>query len=313
MKRILTYLTILPMLLAASGCHHKDLCMECGRAGSVNVVFDWRNAPDADPGAMTLYLYDRKGGDPLRYVFTGREGGQITVPFGDYEIICMNSDHTDWEMQRNTGDVETFEIFTPESPSFDSSDLMPSREDEESEAVVNTPDMLWCDRGERFTYAETDGDRTVTLYPHEAVCHYIVDIYDIDNLEYNHGSTIFGSISGLSGGVYPGQESSTDNHKTMPFAVNIDNNTKSIHAEFLTFGLCPHFTHSNTLAIHDFVDDDSGYTYTYDVTDQVRQAKDPHHVHIILRGLPLPHPIVNAGGLRPVVEDWLVENITLPM
>ena len=56
---------LLPLLTA---CEHKDLCYEHPHSASVEVVFDWVNAPDANPATMSLYLYPEDGSPTVREV-----------------------------------------------------------------------------------------------------------------------------------------------------------------------------------------------------------------------------------------------------
>lgn len=75
------------------------------------MVFDWTEAPDADPATMSLYLYPEDGSEPMRYEFTDRTGGTITVPMGMYDAICVNSDKETHRLQ-NKERTETFEVTT---------------------------------------------------------------------------------------------------------------------------------------------------------------------------------------------------------
>ena len=102
------------LLVAATSCEHKDLCHDHAHAVEVEVVFDWRNAPDAAPASMSLYLFPGDG-EALRYDFTGRDGGTIRVPIGKYEALCLNSD-TENIGYRNTERKGTFEVTTQTSP-----------------------------------------------------------------------------------------------------------------------------------------------------------------------------------------------------
>lgn len=74
-KLFLRILLAATVIASSSSCEHKDLCMDHTHTVSLNVIFDWRNAPDAAPASMALYLYSELGGEPLRYDFTDRRGG----------------------------------------------------------------------------------------------------------------------------------------------------------------------------------------------------------------------------------------------
>lgn len=108
-KLFLRILLAATVIASSSSCEHKDLCMDHTHTVSLNVIFDWRNAPDAAPASMALYLYSELGGEPLRYDFTDRRGGVIRVPFGRYSALCLNSD-TENVTYRNTDQKTTFEL-----------------------------------------------------------------------------------------------------------------------------------------------------------------------------------------------------------
>ena len=90
-KAIAGCLAVMLLSLLAA-CEHKDLCYDHSHTTQVEVVFDWTEAPDADPATMSLYLYPEDGSEPMRYEFTDRTGGTITVPIGVYDALCVNSD-----------------------------------------------------------------------------------------------------------------------------------------------------------------------------------------------------------------------------
>ena len=114
MKKIFHTVTMAALLVAATSCEHKELCLDHAHAVEVEVVFDWRNAPNAAPASMSLYLFPGDG-EALRYDFTGRDGGTIRVPIGKYEALCLNSD-TENIVYRNTERKGTFEVTTQTSP-----------------------------------------------------------------------------------------------------------------------------------------------------------------------------------------------------
>lgn len=108
MKKLFIYLFA---ALAVASCEHKDLCYDHSHTIDVEVVFDWRNASEAAPESMSLYLFPTNGGEALRYEFTDCGGGTIRVPVGNYGALCLNSD-TENVTYRNTDQKTTFEVST---------------------------------------------------------------------------------------------------------------------------------------------------------------------------------------------------------
>lgn len=302
--------------LTFAGCHQKELLDECQTTMKLNVVFDWRNAPDAHVESMALYLFPADGGEPLRYLFQNSDGGEIAVPFGRYTALCMNNDNTDWARTAATSQLESFEILSSPASGLSLADLRSTvtETDEPDSVLVNSPELIWTDAGESLTLASTDtGVKTLTLFPQESGCHYTIDIYDIGNTASLENQSFLATFSGLAGGYHPGLSHSSEEHVSMPLVMTVDPDGSKIHGEFLNFGLCPDIIYKNELRLYCFLTDGTPLSYRFDVTDQTVNASDPRNVHIVLRGMPIPEPISGGGGLKPVVDDWIVEHITVPM
>lgn len=318
------------ILAVTTSCEHKELCYDHSHVADVQVVFDWRHAPDADPIAMLLYLFPADGSEPQPYWFSNRSGGTITggtirVPMGTYHAVCLNTD-TENISHRNTERYETFHV-TTHTTSLMSSGLStlgvrsagaPRAEGTEDERVALSADMLWTDHAEDIvlTLAQTTETQTITFYPQVSVSRYTVEIRNADNLQYTKG--VSGSISSLAGVLQPqrGADAITDERVTIPFDGVIgedDGGEKTIvTGELRAFGHHPREAgNKHELIVYAVLADGSKWYYTYDVTDQIHAAPDKRNVHILLDGLPLPKPIVNGGGFQPEVGDW--ESVDIPI
>ena len=312
------FLTLSMAGLAATSCHHKDLYMEEEMSSELQVVFDWRNAPDADPESMALYLYEEDGHSPMRFIFSNKTGGLIKAPFGTRHAICMNADNTDWARMRNNESIETLEIYTQDAESIgsraDDSTTIPRPEGTENERVAATPQMMWGSRTNDINIVPHDGMQTITMYPIDAVCHYIVDVYDVDNLDGIESSAVDATLSGMAEGYCHGQQAATDNTASMKFDLTGDAAENNLHGEFLTFGECPNTVAKHYLTLYMVLTDGSKWYHSFDVTDQVSKAPDPKHVHIIVRGLDLPQPPQEGDTeLNTDVNEWQAVNIGLKM
>lgn len=306
---------LLPFVMGS--CKHKDLCFDHTHNIEVEVEFDWRNAPDANPSSMEVYLYDQATGQEIRYNFSGKQGGKIHLPYGKYNSVCINSDITNWAHFQNTEDIDQFETTTQSAQQMMSYGFsarsIPRANGSESERLALTPEMIWSDRQDDFELKITDTYKKLTLYPGEVVSHYTVDIYDVLNAQYVDGKSLDGVLSGMSEGFYHGRKSTSDVAVTMPFMLRLSSDSKSLHSEFLTFGKCLDEGCPNKLTVYVKMVDGTKRAYTYDVSSQVSKAEDPRHVHIIIHGLELPQPIVDGGGVNPSVNDWEVEEYIVPM
>lgn len=318
MKFFKTILSLLFAVLLFTSCRHKDLYMEEDMSSQLQVVFDWRNAPDANPESMAMYLYEEDGHSPMRFIFSNKTGGLIKAPFGMHHAICMNADNTDWVRIRNQENIETYEIYTQDASEIgsraDDASTLPRPAGTENERIAATPQMLWGSRTNNISIIPHDGMQTITMYPVENVCHYIVDVYDVKNLQDIESSAVDATLSGMAEGYNHGQQSPTDN--TVSFKVELQGNAAedNLHGEFLTFGECPTTVAKHYLTLYMVLTDGSKWYHSFDVTDQVTQAADPTHVHIIVWGLDLPEP-PKAGNsdMRTDVNEWQSVNVDLKM
>lgn len=147
---------------------------------------------------------------------------------------------------------------------------------------------------------------TIVLTPYENTSNYTVEVRNAENLQYIHG--VSASLSGLASSYFIGADYLSEKATIVPFPASHDGKS-TINAHLTTFGVASTGPpHEHKLVIYVVLGDGSKVYYTYDVTDQVRNAPDPHNVHIIIDGLPIPKPIVNGSGFQPEVGDWEVEN-----
>ncbi len=292
--------------------------MDEAMSSRLQVVFDWTNAPDATPESMALYLYDETGSAPLRYIFDNQFGGEIKAPFGTHHAIYMNADNTDWARMRNASNIESLVIYTMDAEDLREQNLetatVPRARGAESERMAATPSMMWGNRTNNLVVAPHTGTQTITLYPQEVACHYIVDVYDVENLDGIMSTSIDATLSGMAEGYCYGTQNSTDTPVTMSFSLDSDVANSSLHGEFLTFGECTNTTAQHFLTIYMILTDGSRWWKSFDVTDQVTNAPDPTHVHIIVRGLPLPEPPSTPGAMiKPNVNEWEEVHIGMQM
>ncbi len=307
------------LALSAASCHHKDLYFpEPQLTSHLQVVFDWQKAPDAEPESMAAYLFDSDGHEPLRFIFDNKTGGEIKAPAGIRHILFMNSDNTDWICMRNNEYIETMELYTLDATGLAAQGLeiesVPRSRDAESERMASTPGMLWGGRSDGHNIIPNAGNQTITLYPDELICHYTVDVLDVDNIDGLASTSVDATLSGMADGYSLGGEAPTDSVVTMPFILSSDPAKESLHGEFLTFGECSHSTNTHLMTIYLLLSDGSRWWHTYDVTDQVSTAPDPRHVHIVVSGLPLPERPKGGGtSVSPDVNEWQVVNIGLNM
>lgn len=304
---------LLPLLTA---CEHKDLCYDHPHSASVEVVFDWTEAPDAYPATMSLYLYPEDGSEPMRYEFTKREGGTIVVPEGMYDALCVNSDketHRIVDKER----METFQVTTGNTRSLRGtlatrSETAPKARGAEEERSVMEPEALWSDHAERLDIGPASGVKRIVLTPKPRVNTCSVEVRNVENLR--HLSALSASLTGMAGGWLAGIDELTTEKVTIPFEVRANEDKTQLSGNLTFFGHCPKEAGVHKLMIYALMSDGSTYYFEADVTDQLHDAaQDPTHIVIVIDKLPLPKPITGGGGLQPSVKDWEEVHISLPM
>lgn len=316
---------MLTAVMAGGGlasCCHKDLEYPAPDTGHLHIIFDWRNAPEANPASMALYMYDTDGLNPMRFIFQNNTGGEIRVPSGAYHAICLNADLTDWAVIGEVDNIDSYTISTPDAPTlavtgFSTHNLPSSRadgseEDAAEERMAVTPGMLWGYRLNDIATPQDAYDRTYIMYPEEKVCHYIVDIYDCGDVAEYPGSGIDATLSGMAEGYRVGKDAPHENRVTHPIVLTPDVSDGSMHSEFLTFGTDP-ASRRHILSLYMVRQDGVKWNCNVDVSEQVNNAPDPKHVHIKVYGIDLPTPAPKGTSIGADVDDWVSKYIDLSM
>ena len=316
--RVIQSLFIFYFFILLTACQHKELCYDHHHTEKVCVVFDWRNAPDADPGKMWVYLYPDDGGEVQLYEFSGRNGDTLDLPYGSYRGICLNSD-SHVQTYRGTEKYETCEVYAVDGRLGVRSASAPRAEGAESQILVQSPDRLWTDRQENIHVVRGNGLHTITFYPSWKLqkIHLLID--SVDNLETVLAGGICGSISGMAGGRLPGMDKLSPEQVTIPFSVaRTGGNRSSLEADFFVYGHCQDRQNPHHIMLYVTQSDGSRYYYDYDVTDQLHKGdwKNEAVIYIHLDRLKIPGILPPApggedGGFQPDMDQW--ESVDVPL
>lgn len=303
------------ILVGLTGCAHKEL-FDRLPTGSLRIVFDWHEVPDADPESMYVWFFPREGGDPVQYHFPGKDGGAASLAAGVYDVLCMNGDTE----KIRYGISQRMDEFTVASMSGSllasmgrSGNDVPRAEDTENQRVMLSPDMLYgaC---LREVEVHLEGNQTVTLRPNEKVCRYTVEIVNVKNLHYV--SQLSGTLSGMAGEMRLATDLLSGAPCIVPFGFEkVDATT--VRSEFLTFGHCPSPAIPHKIVIYGVLTRGMQQYHIYGdkddpVTPQIHGAADPRRVFIRLDGLEF-NPEQSGGGMFPSIDDWGEINIGVDM
>ena len=296
----------------AIACEHKDLCIHHPHKSKVKVVFDWKNAPEANPKGMGIWFYPVEGGQPV-YRDLKREGGIVELVDGSYTAICYNNDYEATRI-KGSKSFDTHALYTRDGHItegvYGTSPAATSRvkvdESTTEQKVVITPDQMWgcnafnitvsLEDGVKYTcYPEEDEYREmevitkehiITLYPAELTCTYTYEANNIINME--DASQMCAALSGMSGELQLGNEELNKELVILPVEAIMDRENNRVTGKFYTFG-----HHEENLDPHKMVfiawvslDAETGTQPCYcvrpendeeiawiDVTDQVHQEK----------------------------------------
>ncbi|MBQ8224166.1 MAG: DUF5119 domain-containing protein [Bacteroides sp.] len=325
------------LFLVLCSCEHKDLCYHHPHQVTIRVEFDWRNAPEANPEGMCVFFYPEEGGEPARFDFPGTTGGEITLAGGRYKVLTYNNDN---EAVQFTGQLAygTHMGFTREGSLFEPiygsgyyTKSVPQARGTEDERVVICPDMIWgctapeveiTESGLFYTCVPEEEkdelvpvesrEQVITLYPCEQLCHYSYEIRNAENLGYT--TQMCACLTGMAGTLTLAPGTLGSESVTLPFAATANHAEATITGQFLTFGHCETNPDPHNLVLYVWMNDGSKYYYTFDVTTQVHTAPDKRHVHLIVDGLKFPETFDdNAAGYQPTIDDWVEEQVEIPM
>lgn len=316
------------MLILLSSCNHKDLYIMESYTVKVRVAYDWRQAPDASPKGMCAFFYSVD--EPARYRrfdFPNATGGYIELPAGKYRIISYNND-TETVQFSSTDNYAGHTAFTRTGDILEplyGSGISSSASTDNGERVVIVPDNLWgcsvqevevSQSGSWHTFrefdarsaadGEADSVQTITLPPHDMLCHYSYEVRNVKNIE--RLSRVSGTLSGMASKMNMVTEDLDPEPVTLAVSGRPDVASRKIRGEFLTFGYNAATNARHRMSFYVVMDNGSKYTLrntpNLDVTEQVDTVSNRRRVHIIIDGLELPDTSQSAEDFDPTVDDW---------
>lgn len=302
------FFSTLCLLLLITSCEHKELCYHHPHAGEFNVMYDWSDAPEADPAGMRLYFYRTDGSDRDSWNLN-TVGATLDVYETDYHALTFNND-TEWIRFQNVADYDSHSattriggLYEPITGSSTNTTTCP----QSGEQVMVPPDPLWG-IGEA-DYHVNMGD-TLWLKPQPLYCIYTVEFRNIKHIDQI--MTMSSSLTGMAQSVNIADGELSRELCTIPFEVEPGSDGKTIVGRFLTFGHHEDNVEPHRLALYFEMIDGKYIQYTQgdylDVTDQVHSAPNKRRVHLIVDtpGIPSDDVIdqIGGGGFDVDVEQW---------
>lgn len=317
-KKLLGMAVAAVALLGFSSCNHKELCFDHDHREQLRLVFDWRDAPEANPVGMVVFFYPE---DPemetYRFDFNNNRGGIIEIPKGKYRVITYNND-TDGVQFDGIDLFHEHTAYTREGGLFEPvghygmNSRAPRAAGAEEEAVHICPDEMWgCT--DVTVEVPAIGD-VIYLYPHELTCVYTYEIRNVKNLDVV--TQLSASLSGMSPELRFHDETLGKKPVTHPFDANIADE-KTITGRFITFGHHEELSDPHKMMLYIWTNEGKQFAFgandpKFDVTTQVHEAPNRRRVHLIIDGLEIPRD--EAGNdFEAGADDWEEIEVDIPV
>lgn len=314
MVKGLRYILLLLLSLLCVQCRHKELCYS--KAVEVEVRFDWSRVQDPHVAGMTTYFYPLdNGSSPVRRDFKDPAGGTISLREGRYRVAAFNNSSAILQ-HRGEERYETLESFTRNSNTLTGALLAQGPPSwDEGKTFRLQPEPFYAGRvAETRITPQADGTprQVITIVMEPRYREVRIRLTNVQGLQGVHG------ISASMGGAVPGYLIGIDKWAKgsvhHPVVMKWDDH--EVSGDLIVYELIPKADGGRQeLTLYIVMTDGKGYTYDFDVTDQVESQKGEPVVYITLdKELELPRTEESGhGGLDVTVESWERVYVTIDM
>ena len=314
MVKGLRYILLLLLSLLCVQCRHKELCYS--KAVEVEVRFDWSRVQDPHVAGMTTYFYPiDNGSSPVRRDFKEPAGGTIALREGRYRVVAFNNSSAILQ-HRGEERYETLESFTRNSNQLTGALLAQGPPSwDEGKTFRLQPEPFYAGRvTETRITPQADGTprQVITIVMEPRYREVRIRLTNVQGLQGVHG------ISASMGGAVPGYLIGIDKWAKgsvhHPVVMKWDGH--EVSGDLIVYELTPKADGGRQeLTLYIVMTDGKGYTYDFDVTDQVESQKGEPVVYVTLdEELKLPRTDESAhGGLDVTVESWERVHVTIDM
>ncbi|OFO56523.1 hypothetical protein HMPREF3027_01860 [Porphyromonas sp. HMSC077F02] len=305
MVKGLKYILLLLLPLLFVQCQHKELCYS--QAVEVEVRFDWSQVPEPHVAGMTTYFYPLDNSSaPVRRDFQDKAGGSTTLRDGRYRVVGFNNTSSILQ-HRGEEHFETLESFT-RSCSPLSGALLSLRAPswDEGKDFRLQPEPFYAGRvKETKIVPQADGTsrQVVTIVMEPRYREVQIRLTNVQGLQAVQG--ISAGLGGVAPSYFIGLDKWHEGSVYHPIAMKWKG--QEVEGNMITYGFLPKAKGGKQeLILYVVMADGKGYTYTFDVTEQVEQQKGKAVIDIKLdEELPLPRIDESArSGLSITVESW---------
>ena len=298
LRRIPLFILSLWVFGTFTACRQKEL-LYSGEPVKVMVDFDWQMAEDADPEGMTLVFFPADSCSKLwRFDIPGREGGEVELLSGRYNVIAYNSDLPGIGFT----DKDSYDRYSAIALNKNDSAAAPSG-------------MLYAAHLSPALVFDNDGSSPViSLSPDSLSTVYHIRLDSVSGTERIKTATAL--LRGIARSVCLRLQCNSIESCAISAPLIISPENRSV-LETVTTGFGNPDIPDPRIELEVAVTTSHGkYRKTFDVTDQVMNSKYPRNVDINITGLDIPaaDTPVNPGGddvgISVGVDGWQVIEIT---
>lgn len=287
-------LTIWAAFLAVS-CAEKELVF-AGEDIKVKVEFDWENASEANPEGMTLIFFpDDRNSMSWRFDISGRDGGQIELLSGVYNVLVFNNDLPGIEFSN----TDNYNLFSANARSI-------------ADSLTSPTGMLYsATLSDVALFPSKDTPQVIRMRPDSLSTVYHIAIDSVTGTQ--RIKTANAVVRGLARSVYLRLQCNSTDTCCMSAPMHIAKD-RTDRLETIATGFGNPDIPDPKIFLDVIVTTSHGkYSKTFDVTDQVMNSKHPKDVYINIKGLDIPEadtPTDPDVGISVGVDGWQLIEIT---
>lgn len=282
-----------------SSCTQKDINYDYDPI-KVAVEFEWNDAKYADPQGMTVLFFPANSeSKSWRFDISGRNGGEVELLPGDYNVLAFNNDLPGIEFS----DQNDFDLFSAVARSM-------------SDSIAFPTGILYAANSRSFRVFNHNGKRhLIRLAPDSLATVYHIRLDSVSGTE--RIKTASAMIKGIAKSVCLQLECNSIETCCVSAPLSIDPNCKTrLQTTTTGFGN-PDIPHPTITLEIVATTSHAKYSKSFDVTDQVMNSNNPKDVYIYIQGLDIPaadsptDPDGNPNvGIAVGVDGWqLIEII----
>lgn len=314
MKRTLHTLIAVAALTSISGimftsCHHKEIVCNDSQVGDVSVKFEWDNAEKAAVEGMTVYFYPTgSNGKIWRFDISGRDGGRVGLPMGNYNMIAVNNDLPGVAFSG----LDSFGGFTASARSLSGSGSPMTSTGMLYGTTVHGIEVSECGvsyiAGEQLAECPAG---IIRCHPDSLSTIYNIKVETVGVPRFIRSASA--TLCGLASSLELASASLSSDGCNVRTALNSVDDNRVFLGSLSGFAICPSVSNVN-LVMRITREDGKSFEKSIDVTDQIRNCLNPRNVYIHIKDLEIPDESPDEGdnvGVIVDVDGWTQIDIYL--